>query len=146
MAAKTPAIATIACVMAGIATFAVGIPFAMLGGFTRLHYGPDSIYAAFTADTCSQQLRGLPSCAEWMPDENAFLKLVTKQFPVVIGMWTLVGIIAASMSTSTGVILAIATVLSHNVGKKALKFFKPEMHVTEKLLLTIVRCSVPVVR
>jgi hypothetical protein len=51
MAAKTPQIATIACILAGIATFIVGVPFSYLGGFARLHYGPDSPYAEFEADT-----------------------------------------------------------------------------------------------
>jgi hypothetical protein len=51
MAAKTPQIATLSCILAGIATFIVGVPFAYLGGFARLYYGPDSPYAEFEADT-----------------------------------------------------------------------------------------------
>jgi hypothetical protein len=56
MAAKTPQIATISCILAGIATFIVGVPFAYLGGFARLYYGPDSPYAEFEADTYVQEL------------------------------------------------------------------------------------------
>ncbi|KAG5175443.1 Solute:Sodium symporter family [Tribonema minus] len=144
MAAKTPRIATIACLLGGLITFAVGIPFAFNGGFMKVFYGPDSIFAEYAADTCSSIL-GLPTCAEWLPDEDAFLKLATSQVPVALGAWCLIGIVAASMSTATGVILAIATVLSHNVGKKAIHWFRPTTVITEPMLLIIVRVSVPIV-
>jgi hypothetical protein len=119
MAAKTPKIATIGNLAAGVMTFVVGIPFGLLAGYSRYYYGPDSPYAEFAANTCSQTV-GLPSCAEWLPDDNAFLKLITTQFPAFLGCWILIGIVAASMSTSDGAILAIGTVMSHNVGRKLL--------------------------
>lgn len=45
----------------------------------------------------------------------AFLKLATNQAPPVIGAWCLIGIVAASMSTADGAILAMGTVASHNL-------------------------------
>ncbi|CAN0505319.1 unnamed protein product, partial [Discosporangium mesarthrocarpum] len=68
-------------------------------------------------DSCSAAL-DLPTCAAWEPDPTAFLKLATTQFPAWLGCWILIGITAASMSTSDGAILAIGTVLSHNVARK----------------------------
>ena len=50
MASKTPKIATIGCIVAGLLTFVVGIPFSYLGAITRYHYGPDSPTAVFEAD------------------------------------------------------------------------------------------------
>ena len=43
---------------------------------------------------------------------------VQLQLPTFLGCWVLIGICAASMSTSDGAILAISTVLSHNVARK----------------------------
>ncbi|KAG5175436.1 Solute:Sodium symporter family [Tribonema minus] len=144
MAAKTPKIATIACVIAGLLTFAVGIPFAFMGGFMKVFYGPDSPFAQYTPNTCSSIL-GLPTCAEWLPDSDAFLKMATSQAPVAIGAWALIGIVAASMSTSTGVILAISTVLSHNVGRKVIHWLRPGTVITQDMLLRVVRTCVPMV-
>lgn len=142
MAAKSPSVARWACIIAGCCTFIVGVPFSLLGGLSRYYYGPDSIYANFTPNTCSEML-DLPTCAQWEPNEFAFLQLATKQFPVFLGCWVLIGIIAASMSTSTGVLLAISTVLSHNVGQKILNYFA--IAVTEARLLLIVRLTMPFV-
>ena len=50
MASRTPKIATIGCLIAGVMTFFVGIPFAYLGAITRTFYGPDSARAEFVAD------------------------------------------------------------------------------------------------
>ena len=50
MASKTPRTATIGCLLAGLLTFAVGIPFAYMGAITRVHYGPDSARASFETD------------------------------------------------------------------------------------------------
>jgi solute:Na+ symporter, SSS family len=66
------------------------------------------------ADTCSEIL-GLPTCAEWKPDPYAFIMLLTHQAPSLLGGWCLVGIVAASMSTASGAILAMGTVFSHNI-------------------------------
>lgn len=64
--------------------------------------------------TCSVAL-GLPTCAMWLPDPNAFIKLLTHEAPKWLGAWALVGIVAASMSTCDGAILAMGTVFSHNI-------------------------------
>jgi Na+/proline symporter len=50
MASKTPRIATIGCLLAGMLTFLVGIPFSYMGAITRTFYGPDTARAAFEAD------------------------------------------------------------------------------------------------
>ncbi|CBN75886.1 Solute:Sodium symporter family [Ectocarpus siliculosus] len=73
-------------------------------------YRPEAQHYS-TVDTCSKFL-DLPTCAAWEPDTTAFLKLTTKQLPTFLGCWVLIGICAASMSTSDGAILAISTVLS----------------------------------
>ena len=106
MAAKTPKTARIGCFIGGCFTFFIGIPFAYLGAITRAYYGPDSVYAQFTADTCSESLL-LPTCGEWVPDPVGFLNLLTNQAPAVVGGWCLIGIVAASMSTADGAILAM---------------------------------------
>jgi Na+/proline symporter len=50
MASKTPRIATIGCLLAGMLTFLVGVPFSYIGAITRTFYGPDTARAAFEAD------------------------------------------------------------------------------------------------
>jgi Na+/proline symporter len=109
MAAKGPRIARIACILAGCFTVFIGVPFAYMGAITRVSYGPDSVYGDFTADTCSSAL-GLPTCAQWNPVPKAFIKMLVHNAPPVLGGWCLVGIIAASMSTADGAILAMGTV------------------------------------
>jgi Na+/proline symporter len=105
MASKTPKIATIGCLIAGCLTFLVGIPFAYLGAITRTHYGPDTPRAEFATDTCSDIL-GLPTCGMWMPDPQAFIKLLTHEAPAFLGAWCLVGIVAASM-VSTVILIGL---------------------------------------
>lgn len=100
MAAKTPRIATIGCAIAGCLTFVVGIPWAYLGSLTRVYYGPDTARAAFETDSCQTAL-GLPTCALWLPDENAFVKLLVNEVPSFLGAWALIGIVAASMSSES---------------------------------------------
>ena len=114
LAAKTPKTAQIGCIVAGLLTFLVGIPFAYTGAATRYYYGPDSPHAEFIADTCSPIL-GLPTCAKWNPDPNAFIYMLTHVVPKGLGGWCLLGIVAASMSTCDGAILALGTVFSHNI-------------------------------
>jgi hypothetical protein len=46
--------------------------FCWCPGFARKWNGPDSEYAEFETDTCSAPL-GLPSCAQWLPDEKMVL-------------------------------------------------------------------------
>jgi Na+/proline symporter len=145
MASKTPKIATIACLIAGCLTFFVGIPFSYLGAITRTHYGPDSTRAEFKTDTCSSIL-DLPTCGMWVPDATAFIKLLTHEAPSFLGGWCLIGIVAASMSTCDGAILAMGTVFSHNIVRN-LNYFVPSMRdniITKQNLLMLARCaSVP---
>merc|ERR1719171_2240441 len=88
-------------------------------------------------------LPGVPTCGEWKPDPYANLKMLTcskpechffadltgnagyaagteKNFPIsgFIGTWYLLGIVAASMSTADGAIVALGTVFSHNLLRK----------------------------
>ena len=108
-------------------------------------------------------LPGVPTCGEWKPDPMAPLRMLTctKEkchyfldfdgsglggdplqdgfFPMspFIGGWILVSIVAASMSTGDGAILAMSTVFSHNVLRKLpFPWFKED-----KNLLTMARLS-----
>jgi Na+/proline symporter len=145
MASKTPKIATIGCLVAGCVTFFVGIPFAYLGAITRTFYGPDTARASFLTDTCSRMLQ-LPTCALWQPDAQAFIKLLTHEAPSFLGAWCLVGIIAASMSTCDGAILAMGTVFSHNIVRNMSSFFPcfSDKLITHDNLLSVARfASIP---
>ena len=104
----------------------------------RYYYGPDSMYAEFSADTCATIL-GLPTCGQWVPDTQAFLKLMTNQIPPALGAWSMMGIVAASMSTADGAILAMGTVFSHNVVRQ-LDAIYPNL-ITADNLLTSARVS-----
>jgi hypothetical protein len=104
----------------------------------RLYYGPDSVHAEYQADSCSTLL-GLPTCAEWLPDKLAFVKLVTHQVPPALGAWCLIGIVAASMTTADGAILAMGTVFSHNLMRQLDVRF-PKL-VTAENLPTVARYS-----
>jgi hypothetical protein len=138
MAAQTPKIATLGCIIGGLFTFFVGVPFAYMGALSRVYYGPDSVHAVFAADTCNPLL-GLPTCAAWQPDPMAFLKLLTHQAPSFLGGWCLFGVVAASMSTADGAILAMGTCFAHNVMRQLDPWF-PGL-VTDKNLLTMARLS-----
>jgi Na+/proline symporter len=86
---------------------------------------------------------GVGTCGEWKPDPQATLKMLTcshddchpfldldgsagyspgteANYPInkFIGGWMLMGIIAASMSTADGAIVAMGTVFSHNLIRK----------------------------
>lgn len=74
-----------------------------------------------------------------MPDPLAFIKLATVQAPPVIGAWCLIGIVAASMSTADGAILAMGTVASHNLVR--LLDVKWPWLVTPNNLLMVARIS-----
>ena len=141
MAAKDRNTATAACLIAGCIGLAVGIPFSYIGAVTRYYYGPDSIHAEFEADTCSRVL-DLPTCALWLPDPMANLKLLTHEAPSFVGGWCLIGIVAASMSTSDGAILAMGTVCSHNILRNLSKI-NPALaaYVTDEKLLTTTRVA-----
>jgi Na+/proline symporter len=133
MAAKSPLDARIGCILGGCLTFIIGIPFSYLGAITRYYYGPDSVYAEFEADSCSAIL-DLPTCAMWKPDPKAFIKMLTTVPPAFLGGWGLLGIVAASMSTSDGAILALGTVFSHNLMRHVAPF-------SEKKLLHFARLA-----
>ena len=111
MASRTPKIATIGCFIGGLLTFFVGIPFSYLGAITRVYYGPDSAQASFKTDSCSIAL-GLPTCAAWEPDADAFIKLLTHEAPPGLGGWCLIGIVAASMSSKLLNVILISS-LNH---------------------------------
>mmetsp|Transcript_86510 Transcript_86510/g.253219 ORF Transcript_86510/g.253219 Transcript_86510/m.253219 type:complete len:919 (-) Transcript_86510:3-2759(-) len=94
--------------------------------------------------TCNAvPLPGVPTCGEWKPDPYANLKMLTctkpechffadydgsagyaagteGTYPIsgFIGSWYLLGIVAASMSTADGAIVALGTVFSHNLLRK----------------------------
>lgn len=100
-------------------------------------------------------LNGVPTCGEWKPDPYAALRMFTctkekchyildfdgsygvgtlqdDYFPMngFIGGWVLVAIVAASMSTGDGAILAMSTVWSHNVMRKLpIAFFQDEANL-----------------
>jgi Na+/proline symporter len=77
-----------------------------------------------------------------VPDPEAFLKLLTNQAPPLIGAWCLVGIIAASMSTAAGAILAMGTVFSHNVMRQ-LDCKWPNVVTSENLLMMARLSTIP---
>ncbi|GAX18701.1 solute carrier family 5 (high affinity choline transporter), member 7 [Fistulifera solaris] len=141
MAANSPRTAQIGCFIGGLFTFFIGVPFGYLGAITRYYYGPDSVHAEFEADSCSEIL-GLPTCGAWLPDDKAFIKLLTHEAPPFLGAWGLIGIVAASMSTADGAILAMGTVFSHNVLRQ-LDAFIPGLITRENLLLAARLATVP---
>jgi len=108
---------------------------------TRVHYGPDSPHGEFETDSCAVQL-GLPTCALWLPDPNAFIKLLTHEAPDFLGGWCLIGIIAASMSTADGAILAMGTVVSHNLMRQ-LDVWWPSIVTPDNLLFAARTTTLP---
>ncbi|KAL3913163.1 MAG: hypothetical protein SGILL_006598 [Bacillariaceae sp.] len=141
MAAKTPSIATWGCFIGGLFTFFVGIPFSYMGAITRVYYGPDSVHASFATDTC-HPLLGLPTCALWEPDPQAFLHLLTHDAPAFLGGWCLLGIVTASMSTADGAILAMGTVFAHNIVRQ-LDAWKPDLISADNLLWVTRLATIP---
>jgi Na+/proline symporter len=85
---------------------------------------------------------GLPTCAEWVPDEQALLKMMTKNVPPVIGAWCLLGIIAASMSTVDGLILAVGTVVSNNMFRQ-IEVFRPNLINSDTIILVARMSTLP---
>jgi hypothetical protein len=104
----------------------------------RIYYGPDALTSSFDADTCAVQL-GLPTCAFWQPDPYAVVKFITHEAPGFLGGWCLVGIIAASMSTASGAVLAMGTVMSHNVARQLDRWYPS--FITEANLLRMCRLA-----
>jgi Na+/proline symporter len=109
--------------------------------FGSYYYGPDSIYAEFSTDTCATIL-GLPTCGQWLPDTEAFLKLLSNQLPPGLGAWCFMGIVAASMSTADGAILAMGTVFSHNIVRQ-LDAVYPTLITVDNLLSAARLSTIP---
>jgi Na+/proline symporter len=70
------------------------------------------------------------------------MKLLTRDAPPVLGAWGLIGIVAASMSTADGAILAMGTVFSHNVVRQLDPFF-PGLITSKNLLMAARIATVP---
>jgi Na+/proline symporter len=96
------------------------------------------VFSELDADTCSNSL-GVPTCGLWIPDVLAFIKLLVNQAPPFLGGWCLIGIVAASMSTASGAILAVGSVVSNNLGRDVLSFIHGT--VTHKHLLVAARAA-----
>jgi hypothetical protein len=58
----------------------------------------DNITVCLCSQSCDIAL-GLPTCALWMPDPDAIIKLFTHEIPTFLGGWGLITIVAASMSS-----------------------------------------------
>jgi len=78
----------------------------------------------------------------WVPDQQAFIKLLTHQAPSFLGGWCLFGIVAASMSTADGAILAMGTVFSHNLMRQLDGWF-PNLITNDNLLNMARAATVP---
>jgi Na+/proline symporter len=61
------------------------------------------------------------------------MQLLTNQAPAVLGGWCLLGIISASMSTGSGAVLAMGTVIAHNVARHLDRWF-PNFVTSDNLL------------
>lgn len=70
------------------------------------------------------------------------MKLLTREAPAFLGAWGLIGIVAASMSTADGAILAMGTVFSHNVVRQLDPYF-PGLITSDNLLLAARLATVP---
>jgi len=141
MASKTPKIARRGNFIAGLLVIFIGVPFAYLGATTRVYYGADSVYSSYNADSC-HLLYDRPTCAQWNPDPNAFLMLLAHQAPPVLGAWCFIGIISASMSTADGAVLAMGTVLSHNILRQLDTWF-PQIITPDNLLMMARLATIP---
>lgn len=63
------------------------------------YYGPDSPRAEFEADTCSEIL-GLPTCGMWVPDDSAFVKLLTHEAAAFAGACCMVVLVLLAVVES----------------------------------------------
>mmetsp|Transcript_7377 Transcript_7377/g.13099 ORF Transcript_7377/g.13099 Transcript_7377/m.13099 type:complete len:904 (-) Transcript_7377:200-2911(-) len=115
-----------------------------------------TIVGCFGADgNCNAvPVPGVPTCGEWKPDPFAALKMLTcskedchyfididgsagysageeGNYPIngFIGGWMLLGIVAASMSTADGAIVAMGTVFAHNFLRKFGGWFEEEKNL-----------------
>ena len=78
----------------------------------------------------------------WKPDPNAFIKMMTNYVPTFLGGWTLIGIVAASMSTADGAVLAMGTVFAHNIMRQFDTVF-PSIVTPDNLLMITRLATVP---
>lgn len=78
----------------------------------------------------------------WVPDDLAFVKLLTHEANPFLGAWCLIGIVAASMSTADGAILAMGTVWSHNVQRQLGKYY-PSLVDPDNLLMAARVSTIP---
>jgi len=121
-----------------------------------------TVIGCFGANKCNAiPVNGVPTCGEWKPDPYASLKMLTcwkkechsfidfdgsagyapgteGNYPInaFMGSWIIMGIVAASMSTADGAIVAMGTVFSHNVLRKIGGWFENDSN-----LLTMARVS-----
>ena len=77
-----------------------------------------------------------------MPDNQAFIKLLTHEANPFLGAWCLIGIVAASMSTADGAILAMGTVWSHNITRQLDKYY-PSLVTPDNLLMAARLSTIP---
>jgi Na+/proline symporter len=78
----------------------------------------------------------------WNPDPQAFVKMMAHDVPPILGGWCLIGVVAASMSTADGAILAMGTVFSHNIMRQFDGWF-PHLVTPENLLLITRLATIP---
>lgn len=78
----------------------------------------------------------------WVPDDMAFIKLLTHQTQPVLGAWCLIGIVAASMSTADGAILAMGTVWSHNIQRQLGRYYS-SLNNPDNLLMAARLSTIP---
>jgi len=95
ISSDSPKTAKKGCYIGGFITLAVGIPAALIG-----------LYAFHLMKDSSGDLLAV---------------IAMNDLPMVIGMLLILGIIAASMSTAAGVILALSNVITRNLVQKNLK-------------------------
>lgn len=76
------------------------------------------------------------------PDQTAFVKMMTHDIPPFLGGWCLIGLVAATMSTSDGAVLALVTVVSNNLLRHFNRWF-PKLVTPNNLLLMARAVSLP---
>ncbi|CAE8681784.1 unnamed protein product [Polarella glacialis] len=128
-------------------------------------------------NTCNAiPVNGVPTCGEWKPDPQATLKMLTcwkpechhfldfdgsagfapgteGNYPMnpFIGSWIIMAIVAASMSTADGAIVAMGTVFSHNLLRKGATWMATDSNLLKAtrwstLLWAIASCLIAVTK
>ncbi len=95
ISAKSPQAAKKGCYIGGVITLLVGVPAALIG-----------LYAFYLMKD---------------PSSGLLVDIAQNNLPQIVGMLLILGIIAASMSTAAGVILALANAITRNLVQKNLK-------------------------